>query len=60
MAPGLLVTAVSDAVTTLGMAPIPVTTPLDLGLRAIGLVVFAVLLVQNRRVEWRHDAEPTA
>ncbi|MGM0372513.1 MAG: TRAP transporter permease [Halobacteriota archaeon] len=60
MAPGLLVTAISDAITTVGMAPIPVTTPIDLGLRAIGLVLFVVLLVQNRRVDWSLEQESTA
>ena len=63
MAPSLLVTAISDALGLLALGPIPVTTPLDLALRGVGLVLLVVLFLKDRRTEWegpqkRGDGRP--
>ncbi len=59
MAPGLVVNAVSDLVSLVALGPIPVTTTLDMALRAIGLVLLVVLFVHDRRTEWEGPAERT-
>lgn len=57
MAPALVVNAVSDGLSLVALGPIPVTTPLDLGLRAAGLVLFVILSVHDRRTEWAGPEE---
>lgn len=49
MAPTLIVTTANDVLGLLGVAGGQTGVVVDLGLRAIGLVVFAALLVRNRR-----------
>ncbi|WP_340101970.1 TRAP transporter permease [Salinibaculum salinum] len=49
MAPGLLSTAVFDLVGVFGVTVSPDPLVLDLTLRALGLVIFVVLAVRNRR-----------
>ncbi len=49
MAPGLLVSGGYDVLELAGVASGEVTLLLDLSLRAVGLVLFAALLVLNRR-----------
>ncbi|MDZ7850132.1 MAG: TRAP transporter permease [Halodesulfurarchaeum sp.] len=56
MAPGLFVTSLSDALSVVGLGPIPLTPTLDIGLRAIGLVLFVLLYVRDRRTEWEGPA----
>ncbi|MFW6458815.1 MAG: TRAP transporter permease [Halodesulfurarchaeum sp.] len=50
MAPGLLVTGISDVLMVAGGGTIPVTTPMDLGLRLVGLALFLALGIANRRM----------
>jgi len=49
MAPGLAVSGTYDVLELVGVASGEVTLFLDLTLRAVGLVLFAALLVRNRR-----------
>ncbi|MDL0139383.1 TRAP transporter large permease subunit, partial [Halobacterium salinarum] len=49
MAPTLIVTTANDVLGLLGVAGGQTGVVVDLGLRAIGLAVFAALLVRNRR-----------
>ena len=63
MAPALFVNMISDLLSLVALGPIPVTTTLDLGLRAVGLVLFVLLFVHDRRTEWegpetRSDGRP--
>jgi len=49
MAPGLAVSGTYDVLGLVGMGGGEMTLALDVALRAVGLVLFAVLLVENRR-----------
>ena len=49
MAPGLAVSGVFDLLGIIGLGGGEVTVTMDLALRAAGLVLFALLLVENRR-----------
>ncbi|WP_254272690.1 TRAP transporter permease [Haloarcula marina] len=50
MAPGLAVSALADVLGVLGIASgIEVTLVVDIGLRAVGMVLFLLLLAENRR-----------
>ena len=49
MAPGLLVLSVFDVAGILGLGGGEMTLMMDLGLRAVGLVMFVALVVKNRR-----------
>ena len=57
MAPSLVVMAISDVLSLFALGPIPLSTTLDMGLRAVGLVLFVVLYVGDRRTEWAGPGE---
>jgi TRAP-type uncharacterized transport system fused permease subunit len=64
MAPGLAVSGLFDITGLLGLGGGEVTLVMDLGLRAAGIALFAVLLVKNRQrgqtpAETPASAEPT-
>ena len=64
MAPGLAVSGLFDITGLLGLGGGEVTLAMDLGLRAVGIVLFAVLLLKNRQrgqvpAEQSTGAEPT-